>query len=237
MSWDDLLFWIGLGAKRADLNLIKRHIDLAYYASQTPDAKANVRSLDQAARHYLFQGWIEGKDPNRDFSTSEYLKDNEDVRLAGMNPFVHFLKYGRNEGRSSRSNSAIKSFGDEQTGKVLNNSDLKPTRLASLSAPPEFDVEFYRMHNLDLAQIPDLWMHYLTTGWKEGRDPSPDFSTKLYLEMNDDVRRSHVNPFLHYLTYGRREGRKLTARISQCRYPRKIPKSRGRVMMMCALLE
>ena len=53
-------------------------------------------------------------------------------------------------------------------------------------------------------------LHYDTYGWKEGRDPSAQFSTNAYLAANPDVAAAHVNPMLHYEEYGIYEGRDLT---------------------------
>jgi hypothetical protein len=44
-------------------------------------------------------------------------------------------------------------------------------------------------------------------GFREGRDPGPDFQTDFYLKANPDVRGDGVNPLAHYLRYGRHEGR------------------------------
>ncbi len=52
-----------------------------------------------AAEHYLKTGWREGKNPSAFFSTADYLKKNPDVAAAGMNPLLHFEKYGVKEGR------------------------------------------------------------------------------------------------------------------------------------------
>ncbi len=49
--------------------------------------------------------------------------------------------------------------------------------------------------------------HYWMYGWREGRDPGPDFSTSLYLRRYPDVRKAKINPLLHYEKSGRKEGR------------------------------
>ncbi|WP_331290789.1 SGNH/GDSL hydrolase family protein [Methylobacterium radiotolerans] len=51
-------------------------------------------------RHYLDLGWREGRDPSGHFSTDGYLDANPDVRVAGINPLVHFLEVGFAEGRT-----------------------------------------------------------------------------------------------------------------------------------------
>ena len=53
----------------------------------------------------------------------------------------------------------------------------------------------------------DPLQHYLTYGWKEGRDPSANFDTKAYLAANPDVAAAGVNPLEHFLQYGAGEGR------------------------------
>lgn len=49
--------------------------------------------------HFLKVGVNEGFNPSPNFDTEFYLKTNEDVRKSGMNPFVHYLKYGKKESR------------------------------------------------------------------------------------------------------------------------------------------
>ena len=53
----------------------------------------------------------------------------------------------------------------------------------------------------------DPLTHFETYGWKQGRDPSPDFDVELYLAHNPDVKASGMNPLDHYLLYGKAEGR------------------------------
>lgn len=72
------------------------------------------------------------------------------------------------------------------------------------------DAAFYRTVYPDvLADGADPLRHYLETGWREGRDPAPWFSTQAYLDDHPDVRRTKVEPFFHYLMHGRREGREV----------------------------
>jgi GT2 family glycosyltransferase len=50
-------------------------------------------------------------------------------------------------------------------------------------------------------------IHYLVSGWKEARDPSPRFCTKTYLEHFGDVSESGANPLLHFANFGQEEKR------------------------------
>ncbi|MGI1662655.1 hypothetical protein ACRDNQ_10480 [Palleronia sp. KMU-117] len=72
---------------------------------------------------------------------------------------------------------------------------------------PHFDVAFY-VRQFETSPIPeDPLRHYVETGWKEGLDPHPNFSTQHYLSMNADVRERGLNPYWHYVVAGRAERR------------------------------
>ena len=76
------------------------------------------------------------------FSSEGYLLQNPDVAKSGMNPWIHYVKYGKKEGRG---NGLI---------------------------PPEdeFSPEGYLLQNPDVAESGmDPWIHYVKYGKKEGR--------------------------------------------------------------------
>ena len=74
------------------------------------------------------------------------------------------------------------------------------------------DGEFYRQVYADLSYDEvDPARHYDLTGWREGRDPAPWFSTQAYLDAHPDVAGAGDNPFAHYLSRGWREGREIAA--------------------------
>jgi hypothetical protein len=76
------------------------------------------------------------------------------------------------------------------------------------------DGAFYRAVNPDLAESGlDPIRHYLLSGWREGRDPAPWFSTRAYVEANPEVVKAGWNPLHHYLTLGRREGREIVRSV------------------------
>jgi GT2 family glycosyltransferase len=69
-----------------------------------------------------------------------------------------------------------------------------------------FDNDLYLMQNPDVVDANmEPVEHYLLHGWKEGRDPSLDFSTQGYLNAYPDVRAAGLNPLVHYLVYGMNE--------------------------------
>lgn len=155
--------------------------DADYYLDHNPDVAADG---GDAFLHFFRMGWREGRDPRPDFSVSHYMSMYPDVAAADINPFAHYLLYGRSEGRT-------------------------PSRQAfdRLWSQDAFDADYYARQNPDVS-ADDALEHFLSYGWREGRDPRADFSVRTYLEFNADVAASGVNPFVHYLQHGRAEGRR-----------------------------
>lgn len=83
--------------------------------------------------------------------------------------------------------------------------------------------------------------HYYLHGWKEGRDPSGEFSTKEYLELYADVKNARMCPLYHYERYGRVAGRHYRIDVSQELEPNTKEKWKdfvetGRQMVKAALM-
>jgi glycosyltransferase involved in cell wall biosynthesis len=100
-------------------------LDSDWYAKQYRDVRPSRMRPDE---HYLRVGWLLGHDPGPTFSTNGYLASNPDVRDAGLNPLLHWLKHGMKEGRQfltaqieakpQRSNSKSVATRNIQTGAV-----------------------------------------------------------------------------------------------------------------------
>ena len=50
--------------------------------------------INYAVSHYLYLGWLDGNDPSPSFSNNDYLLFHEDVRLAKINPLLHYCLHG-----------------------------------------------------------------------------------------------------------------------------------------------
>lgn len=103
------------------------------------------------------------------------------------------------------------------TGLTLGKRELKAQprpesllvrQIERINAANVFDEKWYLNTYPDVANssLPAL-VHYLLYGWKEGRDPSPDFSTQYYLQRYADVKAIGVNPLFHYVAIGRTQNR------------------------------
>jgi Methyltransferase domain/Glycosyl transferase family 2 len=166
--------------------------DPDWYLSAYPE----VGAVGNALNHYLETGARKGFDPGPGFSTAGYLEANPDVREKGLNPLVHYVRFGRAEGRETGGAERIA----KAAAPMLGNAALARVR-------EEFDSGFYRATNPDLAEDVDAFEHFMRTGWKERRDPAPGFSTEHYLLAHGDVAETGLNPFVHFVNWGCGEGR------------------------------
>lgn len=124
-----------------------------------------------------------------------YLCRYSDVAESGSDPTIHYLHYGRDEGR----------FPSKEA------EDLD--RLANT-----LDVEWYSKRYVDVARSPfEAVEHYLLYGRHEERFPNAEaeIAHKLgsvvdiswYAERYSDVLASRMNPKEHYIKFGHQEGR------------------------------
>ena len=180
-------------------------MDFDFYRQAHPDL--TYADIDPAG-HYGAAGWREGRDPAPWFSTDAYLEQNPDVAQAGVNPFVHYLRSGFREGRaiapSIRAGDYFALLDGAGGGRI--------SAAEHAAAEAFFDPTFYLAVNPDVgAAGGDPLDHFLRLGWREGRDPSYDFSVADYLELNPDVAADGRHPFIHYVVQGRHESRTIKA--------------------------
>jgi glycosyltransferase involved in cell wall biosynthesis len=177
-----------------EIDALKHHIDIAFYLSRNP----NIITLGiDPVLHYCVSGWMEGLDPAPNFSTNYYLEVHQDIKNAKVNPFWHYIVAGAIEGRKIA-----------PSGSTLPSSKFKDEDSFLTAIRNHFDTEYYLRRNPDVAEnCTNPLDHYYNQGWKEGRDPHPEFSTQYYLDSNPDVVESGLNPFWHYIVAGKTEGR------------------------------
>jgi len=158
-----------------------------------------TRNVPDAFEHYHRIGWLEGKDPSIQFSTRKYLSRYRDVMDAGIEPLYHYVRYGLAEGREAFRSEAVPEDDVEEAAALAE---------ADSAVRQAFDESYYIATYPELHDVVDLFDHYMTIGWKEGKNPSPDFDTSFYLKNEGDIREAGINPFRHYILHGRREQRR-----------------------------
>ena len=196
------------------------------YLKLNPDV---AEAGHDAANHYLLYGRREGRifllpemnlcgietqnDTNlpNGFDEEIYLKLNPDVAEGGHDATIHYLLYGRHEGRIFLL-PEMNLCGIE----TQNNTNL----------PNGFDEEIYLKLNPDVAESGlDAKNHYLLHGRDEDRlfllpemnlcgietqnntNLPNGFDEEIYLKLNPDVAESGFDATNHYLLHGRDEDR------------------------------
>ena len=84
-----------------DLIMLHDNFDLGFYVSYNGFSLDTFENSLAGLIHYLRVGWRNGFDPSRKFSTQYYAATHPDIKQALINPFYHFLKHGREEGRAA----------------------------------------------------------------------------------------------------------------------------------------
>ena len=172
--------------------------DAEWYAARYPEAGKPERALT----HFLKNGAVTANDPGPDFCTRAYLAEYPDVAASGMNALLHYLRFGRFEGRIARN------LHGHPTGDGADHG-LSEAALARVRGA--FDERFYHDTNPDLPKDTDAFAHFMGPGWRQRRDPADWFSTDCYLRHHADVAGEGQNPFAHYVLSGCREGRGIVA--------------------------
>lgn len=159
------------------------------------------------------------------YNEAKYLLLNEDVKKAAeegviKSGFEHFCLEGYKEILTesrvwSKVETTIEKSISQDLETMTDDSFLKEDS-ADINIDSEikavvasaFDADFYLIQRPNVREKElDPLENYLREGWKLGIDPSPFFSIKRYLEKNQDVRESGIEPFYHWLSGGRDEGR------------------------------
>lgn len=94
--------------------------------------------------------------------------------------------------------SRMLGYGSKMDGMTpQNNKDIDIINKSGL-----FDVDFYKKECIDVDfSCLDPIFHYITIGWKEGKNPNPNFNTASYANLSQKVLKDDENPFAHYIRY------------------------------------
>lgn len=140
-----------------------------------------------------------------------YRALHSDVRDAKIDPFVHYVDFGHQEGRSPHPLLDHAFY----TGRYPETARYEYSILEHylrFGAAKSYDpCELFSTSNY-LSLYPDLrqtkynpLLHYLR---HPDCQPGPQFDSHAYRVNNSDVVRTGVNPLTHYLLWGRTEGRR-----------------------------
>lgn len=163
-----------------------------YRAHHAPDL-----SGDALLAHYLDHAG-DGRSPGPNFDAAWYYEAYPDVREAGLNPLLHYVRHGRAEGRAPRSHDPAAETSSPDSPEAMAREVLDSGF---------FDADWYRRrYDLGEAEVPIE--HFLAHA-AAGHSPGPMFDSAFYLEAHPDIRAAGLNPLVHYVQHGRDEGREM----------------------------
>lgn len=125
----------------------------------------------------------------KNFDKQYYLAKYPDVKIAGINPWRHYIKWGMDEGRFAN-------LQEEQAR-------MKKTVVSSKTAAP---------HREEGRKQPPTANTASTSETKNTEDPAFPLDEQYYLQKYGDVRRAGMSAKEHYTRFGCKEGRFANAR-------------------------
>ena len=161
--------------------------------------------------HYLQEGWRKGLDPHPLFSTNYYLASNAQFVARDENPLLHYFQSGASQLRPFHPLFDVRAY-VIQTGTVVNQERnvllhyLQNGPARALELHPLFDREYYVTHSGVPTSVHDPLLHYLTVGYREGRNPHLLFDVAHYYAQAPDLQKEGVEPLGHFMTAGWRVG-------------------------------
>ena len=163
-----------------------------------------------------------------------YLEDNQHDeklynKLEDVETTIIEMKYYDNYGRSllqrlsSKFTTLYILFKPDNIGiknKIINIKGYRAIKKNNL-----FNIGYYLKNNTDLRLTgKDPFIHYLYHGYKENRNPSPDFDNDYYTSTTIEVQKTKINPLIHYSLYGINEGKRtLDPAIENKKTKKRIP--------------
>lgn len=195
-------------------------------------------SREDVAAHFCKVGLRKGYSPNKAFDAKWYLEEYPDVAEDGAYAFIHFIKFGRHEGRfqnreeKTEYERRILSNKFSAECSVKENSDV-PQDSESVGAvlhSARCAREQYAGVGQNQANLPN---NSGETGSGSGKVEYTDeekviiesglFNRSFYLDSYPDVAGSGIDPVKHFCAYGWKEDRKPCEEFNTRYYKDKYP--------------
>ena len=179
----------------------------------------NLTNKLKVSENHLKQTKTKLKDTEHSLALMNVIKSSNEEIINKLRHQLEFIKMNLIEMKYY--NNFGRSFGQRLTSKfpslyiiLKNNKDIKNTLIdlkgyRAIKKNNLFDVGYYLKNNPDIRLSgKDPILHYIFTGYKEGRNPNQSFDADYYIKQYSDVKNSNLNPLIHYSVYGMKEGRK-----------------------------
>lgn len=179
------------------------YFDVEFYLQTYQDVR---ESSIPPVIHYILYGWKERRAPSRYFDRAGFLRDHPHINEEKVDPAAAcIMLYGGYEWRCNPIRNELEfEAATPPDDKMTPVPEIVPADAVDewKEAEQYFDRDFYRSFYQDVKDAGiDPLMHYMLHGFKEDRDPSPEFDSYFY-------RTSHLpsqsveNPLVHYAVKG-----------------------------------
>ena len=122
--------------------------DINFYRNQLPrEDSEKIKNIGDCLQHYCTEGWKTGIDPSPLFDTNNYFSKYPDIKESGLNPMVHFFKFGIQEGRFSMDDIHFM----RKTADIKKISSLHPPKLTQAIEQKRFGI-FLHIFYPELAE-------------------------------------------------------------------------------------
>ena len=155
---------------------------------------------------YYLNGRHRGISCNYLFDEAWYLKTNPDVRVAGIHPLAHYLRFGEQEKENRRPSPFFdprayrESLPRGERPENLLRHYLAGGWLKGGKPVRYFEPTYYVRNNPDIGKLGvDPYFHYLFTGYREGRRPSARYTFDSYCARYGLTPQSGISPLAHFL--------------------------------------
>ncbi len=191
---DDIYEFYLRNWRKYDINP-SRFFDSSFYLNIYEDVRASgINPLV----HYILHGWREGRAPSPHFDRSGFLAAHNNIDPLKLDPALSCITlYG-----DYRWNIVATTSPQSANGVAHYNPTEEISEFASAKCGQYFDSEYYTSTYPDVAAAgANPFLHYMTFGHKENRNPSAGFDTFFYRNnyLSQNLAR---NPLLHFIEGG-----------------------------------
>jgi FMN phosphatase YigB (HAD superfamily) len=186
-------------------------LDASFYRNRYGGLSGGLPAIvDYAATFSKMERGVRAPGPY--FDPGYYLSRNPDVASSSIDPFVHFLKFGADEGRPFHpflDLDFVREHLGRESPEVAGLSPLELLRysiafnvLDRVDPSPLFSNRIYRDSKpgrIDRNPFHDFMVQ--TDPYRCG-DPVGTFSVRRYVSENPSINYHFTNPYSHYLTFG-----------------------------------
>lgn len=199
--------------KNRELVIASELFDEEFYVQQIKRLPYGMTALD----HFILYGVKNKASPSQDFNSNAYLACYRDVREGNVNPLLHYLKHGKEEGRKKFSVKQGSTQTETQEKTPGADKISKSNHLSLIQKSIYFDEDFYFSEHEELLDgfSGTPAEHYIEVGMGRGLQPSLYFDPEYYTKKNKDIASSEIPPLIHYIKFGKAEGRSPSLAVSQ----------------------